>query len=623
MSGYDSLGRLANDQDPVGGFSQLSRTGSGGTYRVALTTALARTTAYSVQQLAGGSQVRVNTYSPGIQETSLIAQDGSTTKTTPDGSVSSFVTAPDPRFGITAPLPASGQLTTPSGLTASFTRTSSVTLTDPTQPLSLRAAQETLVLNGHIQTRLFDKATNTLTFITPAGRQYGATFDAQGHPAVLQAAGLDPIIVSRDANGRPIGLAQGAGGNQRTLTIGYDAAGFANRISDPVSRSMVLLRDGAGRPLKQSLSWGSTLAVGYDANGDTTSLTPPGEGAHGFSYSAVDDLLTYVPPAVAGAGATTYSYNQDRQLIGIAKPDGQAVALSYDSGGRLSTVSSPAGQITYAYQPGTGNLLGAASSAGESLGYAYDGFLLTQTSWSGTVAGSVQRSYNRDFRVSSVLVDGANPIGFQYDPDGPLTQAGAEGIAVDPTSGLPVESVLGQVVTTVTYNTFGEVASFTANAGTSALLSLQYSRDNLGRIVHKVESVGGSGDAYDYGYDGAGRLTTVAKNGTTVAQYSYDANGNRTQAVEGSSTSMASYDAQERLTHELHHLCEQRLAHVHASPRVGLTREHRKSAAQHGASRWLVRGASLWPVPRFRAWNSNRGHPYEAASTSECRLCGR
>ncbi|MBW8831983.1 MAG: hypothetical protein JF606_21715 [Burkholderiales bacterium] len=40
--------------------------------------------------------------------------------------------------------------------------------------------------------------------------------------------------------------------------------------------------------------------------------------------------------------------------------------------------------------------------------------------------------------------------------------------------------------------------------------------------------------------------------------------------------------------HELHHLCEKRLAHVHAStPRVNQTREHCKTAIR----------------------NSNRGHP--------------
>jgi hypothetical protein len=47
-------------------------------------------------------------------------------------------------------------------------------------------------------------------------------------------------------------------------------------------------------------------------------------------------------------------------------------------------------------------------------------------------------------------------------------------------------------------------------------------------------------------------------------------------------------DATEGLPrHELHHLREQRLAHVHASPRVVQTREHRKRAIR----------------------NSNRGHP--------------
>ena len=77
------------------------------------------------------------------------------------------------------------------------------------------------------------------------------------------------------------------------------------------------------------------------------------------------------------------------------------------------------------------------------------------------------------------------------------------------------------------------------------MLSDSYTRDDLGRITSKTETVGGVTTTYGYGYDTAGRLTSVSENGVTTATYDYDSNGNRTH-VNG--VLVASYDTQDRLT---------------------------------------------------------------------------
>ena len=53
------------------------------------------------------------------------------------------------------------------------------------------------------------------------------------------------------------------------------------------------------------------------------------------------------------------------------------------------------------------------------LDYTFTGALPTQTSWSGPVAGSVGKTYDNDFRVSSVSVNGANAVTYAYDADSP------------------------------------------------------------------------------------------------------------------------------------------------------------------------------------------------------------
>ncbi|GAC1431733.1 MAG: hypothetical protein NVSMB62_28750 [Acidobacteriaceae bacterium] len=75
---------------------------------------------------------------------------------------------------------------------------------------------------------------------------------------------------------------------------------------------------------------------------------------------------------------------------------------------------------------------------------------------------------------------------------------------------------------------------------------MTYTRDALGRIASKTERVGAEGaHIFSYGYDLAGRLTDVAKDGATTARYAYDANGNRTAGP--GLTSSPVYDAQDRM----------------------------------------------------------------------------
>src|SRR5262249_23129653 len=82
----------------------------------------------------------------------------------------------------------------------------------------------------------------------------------------------------------------------------------------------------------------------------------------------------------------------------------------------------------------------------------------------------------------------------------------------------------------------------------TASYTAQYTRDNLGRITAKTETIGGATDSYSYTYDLAGHLTGVQKNGVTIASYIYDSNGNRLNYTGPGGTVNGSYDAQDRLT---------------------------------------------------------------------------
>jgi RHS repeat-associated protein len=188
-----------------------------------------------------------------------------------------------------------------------------------------------------------------------------------------------------------------------------------------------------------------------------------------------------------------------------------------------------------------------ATADGITLSYGYDGPLLKTTTWAGPIAGSVARTYDADFRLATETVAGGSPVTFGYDNDGLLTTAGASTITRDPATGFVSSSTLGGTTETRTYNSYGEEQSYTVKFGTTVLYSVDYgTRDALGRIVTKTETIQGETHTYVYGYDSRNRLSDVSKDGVATSHYDYDANGNRLTAPN--ITASPVYDAQDRLT---------------------------------------------------------------------------
>jgi hypothetical protein len=90
---------------------------------------------------------------------------------------------------------------------------------------------------------------------------------------------------------------------------------------------------------------------------------------------------------------------------------------------------------------------------------------------------------------------------FQYDNDGLLTGTGALTVTRDPATGFVTSPTLGGTTETRTYNSYGEDQSYKVKFGTTVLYSVDYgTRDALGRIVTKTETIQGETHTYVYGY---------------------------------------------------------------------------------------------------------------------------
>ncbi len=548
---YDALGRLQRDANAASGSQNLLRTELTDGYTATRTTALNRTTTYTVEDLAIGDRQR-KVHTPDNTETlSLLGTDGSTRITASDGTVTETLDGPDPRFGMQSPMTSSGTITT-GGLTTTAGSTVTVNLENPADPLSFTSLTRTATLNGRITTSTYTVSTRRNDTTSPASRQSYSILDDKGRITETGITGLDPVRMSYDSRGRLASVAQGTGVNERVTSFSYNAAGYLASATDALGQSGSLTYDPAGRVETQTLANGQTIDFDYDANGNLTSLSPPGQPAHGFTYNAINLATAYTPPTVTGSGATStaYVYNADKQVTQITRPDGGVLDYGYDSAGRLSTLSIPAGQYGYSYN-GVGKLDSITAPGGGTLDYAYSGALLTGVTWSGPMAGSVGYSYDSDFRVNSITVNGANPVSYQYDADSLLTRASFGAVNLNLTrssqNGLLTGTTLGNTTEAYSYNSFGEVSGYSGKYSGTDLLAFIYTRDKLGRITQKVEAAQSATTTYDYAYDAIGQLIEVKQNGSVTAIYAYDANGNRLSKTGPGINETGTYDAQDRM----------------------------------------------------------------------------
>jgi len=556
-------GRLASRTDARGGVVSLERVDDAlqGRSFAELTRNQGRKRTVDTQQLLDRSQRKVREDSAGIPAERLERSNGDTERLGRTGVFRLETPAPDPRFGMLSPVPSRLQVQLPSmqGETpTAFVRTQARSTTfDPAGELETQT--DTVEVNGTpLATRSYDRASNTFLTLSAESRSAARVIDAAGRVTESGLGDLAPAEFAYDAQGRLQFIHQGSGARRRTTELRYDASGFLERVIDPALRETSFLYDGAGRVTQQTLPDGRTIVFGYDASGNLTSLSPPGRPAHLFRYDELDQETEYDPPPVVGVPdpVTEFVYDLDRDLEAIHRPGGHSVDPEYDAAGRLETLTTTggaAGPLSYSlgYDPTTGQLdtvTAPGPGSPEAVDLDYDGPVVTGATWSGPVAGSVERTVDERLLVASERVNGAWEVLFSYDDDRLLAGAGALAVTSrEPTTGLLGTTSVGGVTTTRGYNEFGELTSQTTTAGGTPVYDVTYTRDLLGRIETKTESLEGAAPVVTaYTYEPSGRLDTVSVDGVLVRDHAYDANGNRLSTLPGQPP-QATYDDQDRL----------------------------------------------------------------------------
>lgn len=546
---YSAGGRLVEVADPAGGGRILKRSLLPDGYEVTSTTAEGHMTRYRVGSQPDGTKLRSVTGPDGEVNSRATTAEGVSSLVSSNGLVTTFVEARDPRFGLQSRIAGRLSATTPSGLTRRIELDREVALTDPRDSLSLEWLRDLWSINGSIYSVFYDATTKTSTLTTPTGRSLRFTRDELGRLTNLEPPGSPAVELLYDARGRLAAVGQGTADDVRSLSYSYGPDGYLASVLDPLSRTFSFGYDAAGRLTEQTLPGNRIVGLDYDAKGNLIEVVPPGRPTHRFEYNSLNLAIRYSPPDLGpGSEDTTYQYGPDRELTLIERPDGKAIGLEYDEEGRLDAIRSPDGDIDYHYDLQTGQIGGIKGPGSVELSYDYDGHLLTDTTWSGEVAGTVNRQYDSRFQVTGRCVNDGDCVSFVRDDDGLLIRAGDLTLTRDPVTGRLLSTSLGVVTTTQTYNSFGELETYSASIAGTLVFGYTLSRDAAGRITGKNETLEGGITAWGYHYDPAGRLVRVEKDKSLFAEYSYDANGNRLSYDGAFGFALGSYDLQDRLT---------------------------------------------------------------------------
>ena len=363
-----------------------------------------------------------------------------------------------------------------------------------------------------------------------------------------QVTELSEVNYQYDSRGRVKTITSG----DRVTTYHYDAAGKGKvtSIEDAENRTTAFGYDDLGRLNKTTYPDGSILNQKFDANGNLEWLQPPGQPKHYFDYNSVNKAKDYTPPVVDGvpSPATIYKYDKDRKLTKVTRPDAQELSFNFVAGtSRLDNMVIPRGTYTYGYDSyGQVNSITAPDEG--VLSYGYLGTLVNSQTWTGVVEGSVSQKFNNHLLVKQQCVNTSDCFDYFYDKDNLLTNAGDLIIGHEVQKGGLINGTsLGKLVTDRTYTSFGELWTNSADYDATSIYDVTYTRDKLGRIKSKDETILGVTANVEYQYDDVGRLDKVIKGGITV-DYDYDDNGNRIRKkVDDVIVESGDYDEQDRL----------------------------------------------------------------------------
>jgi RHS repeat-associated protein len=411
----------------------------------------------------------------------------------------------------------------------------------------------------HTSRYTYDAAGNIRTSTDPDGHATSFTYDADNEPIKTQQTDGATTREQFDAAGAVISQTDGDGHvtryarNEREQVIEvtdplgrrttseYDPAGNLTTTIDAKERTTTYSYDQEDRVKLVTYSDGTTSAVAYeyDADGNRVKMAD-GTGETTDAYDQLDRLTE----SKDGNGSTVaYGYDLADEQTELVYPGAKTVERTYDKDDRLQTVTDWLGHTTeFGYDADsdpTSTKFPSATGEEDLYGYDDSGHVAeVQMNRGAETLASLTYSREKTGQLSDTSqtgLPGPEETPSAYDANGRLSKVGSIAYKYDD-AGDPVKTGSSTNV----YDHAAELESGT-NVG--------YSYDSVGE---RIESAPAGQQPTKYGYDQAGRLTSVerAGEGETPAindSYAYDGTGLRMSQTISGGTTQLTWDTSEEV----------------------------------------------------------------------------
>jgi RHS repeat-associated protein len=278
-----------------------------------------------------------------------------------------------------------------------------------------------------------------------------------------------------------------------------------------------------------------------DSVGDLVSVTAPATTAAPsgatttMTYDAAGNALTSVDPNGVTKTSTYTPLNQVA-TISYSGSSAHSVSYTYDASGGKTAMTDASGSSSYSYDA-FGELTSTTSGAGQTTGYGYDanGTISSITyplpgtaTWA--TSPTVHYAVDNADLYTSVTDFNGNQISIGYTAD-------------ELPNSLTL-STTGDLITT-TYDNTDEPSLIKLKNSTTTLQSFSYSDAPAGNLLTETDTPSSSLSPASYTYDARGRVTSMTPGTHTALSYGFDASSNLTTTPTGAT---GSYDNAGELT---------------------------------------------------------------------------
>lgn len=471
----------------------------------------------------------------------------------------------DPRFGDQAKYTSSIITDNFGYRNTTIQRTAS--LQNPNDIFSINTLNNTFTTGQSVNTSTYNGLTRTNTFTTRVGRTRKIQIDQYERP-ILSQIGNQTAKNYVYTNEQLTKISEGP----RETNFTYNSENLIETIENSLNQITTFGYDSAQKLKTTTLPDSRVIEYTYDFNGNLTRIfhsyavkkpfgsdVEAGALDHVLNYGLNDKLASYVTPQLPDGTTytTNYTYNNDKQLTKISRPDGKEINLNYNlTTGLMTSIAGAFGTITKSYSNELPSLVTDQYGHTVQTSYSRSTPISTTLSKNNVNFYSYARTpdTNAGEKIATETITGFGTgsvqqvINYGYDFDEYLTSAGAMALTYNTPNGQLTGSTLGNINDLYTYNSFGEIATYQAKDGATVLYEYSLTRDAIGRVSQKVETLNNITTTFDYFYDESGRLIEVDTDGSVSSAYSYDDHSNRIDSTIRGEVFNATYDRHDRLT---------------------------------------------------------------------------